>query len=188
MRRFARLIAVVLLAACQLQVPKLAAPGEQVTPLGSDAITVTTLGGPPAGAAKPMAQPAGKPVTTNLMPPAIPAQVPDKATQRPRPRPAGLIAQTPVAVPPKPPAPVVAPISPDQAKCERSKGQWSEMPNSSGHLCVHQTRDSGKSCRKKGDCQGECLATSGTCSPIIPLVGCNEILQADGSQVTLCLQ
>ena len=62
------------------------------------------------------------------------------------------------------------------------------MPNSSGHVCVHTTRDSGKSCRKKGECQGECLATSGTCSPIIPLVGCNDILQADGSQVTLCLQ
>ena len=31
------------------------------------------------------------------------------------------------------------------------------------------------------------LARSGTCAPITPMFGCNDILQDDGREVTLCL-
>ena len=186
MHPLARLFAVLLLAACQMQVPKPEIADAGVTPLASEAIAVTTLDSAPAVAAASI-KPQIAPVVTS--PTAIPVQVPGKSTLRPRPRPVGLKTVAVPATPaPKPSVPFVNPVSPEQVSCEKTRGQWSEMPNSSGHVCVHTTRDSGKSCRKKGECQGECLATSGTCSPIIPLVGCNDILQADGSQVTLCLQ
>lgn len=195
MRPFARLCAVFLLAACQMLGPKTVVTGDQPSAIAPETITVTTLDGAagaavsPTSAAKPAStdaqSAAAKPAIATAAAPAIPVQLPTKTTPRPMPRPvltAATASQQTVA-PVAPP-----PISPEQALCEKSRGQWSEMPSSSGHVCVHRTRDAGKSCRKKGDCQGECLAKSGTCSPIRPLVGCNDILQADGSEVTLCLQ
>ena len=184
MRPLARLATVLtLLAACQLQVPQIHAPqtsgtDAEVSALAPDAITVTTLGNtsgvvPDSGAIP------SDPASTA-------AAVPDTATQRP--------AARPDVVVPLPTAPVkaaedpAAPVSAEQALCVKSKGQWSPLAESSGFVCVHSTRDSGKSCRAKRDCQGECLAQSGTCSPIMPLMGCNAILQADGTEVTLCLQ
>ena len=94
------------------------------------------------------------------------------------------------ATPQQTAAPLVASphILAEQAVWEKSKGQWSKMPSSTGRVCVHRTQDEGRSCRKKTDYQGEYFATSGTCSSITLLVGCNDILHADGKQVTLCLQ
>jgi hypothetical protein len=33
-----------------------------------------------------------------------------------------------------------------------------------------------------------CLARSGTCAPIMPLFGCNEVLDKQGRRVTLCIE
>lgn len=57
----------------------------------------------------------------------------------------------------------------------------------SARACVYQTRDAGKQCDRESQCDGVCLARSGTCSPFKPLYGCNEILQDNGARVTLCL-
>lgn len=190
MRRLS-LVAVILLAACQMQAPKGAEPAPQpglvTTGLAAaEPIAVTPLGPAPAPAAKPAAQsPGTKPEAAE----AIPVQVPDKSTPRPRPRPAGLgkpaTKPTPQAsVPEEASAP---PISPEQALCEKSKGMWAAS-DAGGNVCVHKTRDGGKVCHRKSDCQGECLARSNTCAPIMPLMGCNDVLQANGSEVTLCLQ
>ena len=54
--------------------------------------------------------------------------------------------------------------------------------------CIRTTRDAGKSCDSKTDCEGECLARSRTCSPIKPLFGCNPVLMDTGAEVTLCIE
>ncbi|MGV8987912.1 MAG: hypothetical protein ACOH2H_16690 [Cypionkella sp.] len=176
--RLAAALALTLLAACQMQTPKTDAP-RPVGSLAPDAITVTTLDSA-AVAAAPIA-PAAEATGTAAAPM---VQVPDKTTPRPKPSLAKLSPALPetTALAPAPQIP------PEQALCEKSGGEWSALGASSGRICVHRTRDAGKSCHRKSDCQGECLAQSGTCSPITPLMGCNDILQANGTRVTLCLQ
>ena len=88
---------------------------------------------------------------------------------------------TPVATEPEPPK------SAEQLLCEKSKGQWLSAGDSGANYCASLTRDGGKQCHRKGDCQGQCLARSGTCAPIMPLYGCNDILQQDGGAVTMCI-
>ena len=179
MRSVTRLIAVlILLAACQMQGPK-SGTDDLVEPLAPETITVTTLDAP-------------IPAETALTPPVAPdtgVQVPGADTPRPVPRPAAATdtpASDPTAVETAPPTPPR--VSPEQALCEKSGGQWAELASSSGRVCVHRMPDSGKSCRTKSDCQGECLARSNTCAPLAPLMGCNDILQPNGTEVTLCLQ
>lgn len=83
-------------------------------------------------------------------------------------------------------APPVEEKSDRQIACEKKKGDWVTVEGSS-HACVFRTGDAGKSCSRESQCEGACLARSGTCSPIKPLLGCNEILQDDGARVTLCI-
>ena len=75
----------------------------------------------------------------------------------------------------------------EQVKCEKQGGSWRSAGKSAAKTCIKPTRDSGKQCRKKRDCDSECLARSGTCAPVKPLFGCNEVLQNDGRRVTLCI-
>lgn len=190
MRRLS-LLAVILLAACQMQAPKGAEPAPQPGLAAEEAITVTPLGTAPGKTEA--ASTAGTGTPPKAGPPAvaeqIPVQVPDRSTPRPKPRPADLgkpgAKPTPQAsTPEEAPAP---PISPEQALCEKSAGMWATL-ESGGNVCVHRTRDGGKVCHRKRDCQGECLSRSNTCAPIMPLMGCNDVLQANGTEVTLCLQ
>lgn len=83
------------------------------------------------------------------------------------------------------PAPAVA-KSPEQIACEKKKGSWAKA-GKAGFACIFPTRDSGKACRKGADCEGLCLARSGTCAPIKPLFGCNEILDDMGRRMSLCV-
>lgn len=77
--------------------------------------------------------------------------------------------------------------SPEQARCLKKGGIWATAGKSGAKACVKRTKDAGKSCTKQTQCEGFCLARSGTCAPITPMFGCNDILQADGREVTLCL-
>lgn len=85
------------------------------------------------------------------------------------------------------PAEEAAPRSPAQVACERGGGIWTRTPNGSAG-CVRYTRDGGRECRRAGDCEGECLARSGTCAPIRPLFGCNDILDDTGRRMNVCLE
>jgi hypothetical protein len=91
------------------------------------------------------------------------------------------------------PPPQATPIIPPEAKslaqiaCEKRKGRFVSLGRSGAMACQFLTRDSGKQCRRESDCDGACLARSGTCSPVKPLLGCNLILQNDGRQVELCI-
>ena len=81
----------------------------------------------------------------------------------------------------------VTPKSEQQLACEKKRGRWAKIGKGDSRACVFTTKDSGKHCTKESECDGVCLARSGTCSPFKPLFGCNEILQDNGARVTLCL-
>ncbi len=96
----------------------------------------------------------------------------------------------PKANAPKPAVPEVAPpveLAPEVLACSKQGGDWISVSREGGKACVQPAKDAGKSCRKKSDCDGECLAKSRSCAPVLPLFGCNDILQNDGSMVTLCI-
>lgn len=185
------LCAATLLAACQTGgLPGAKGPKDGVTPnavTGSE-IEVTALDAvpgetPPApdAAAKPagpdtaapQAAPAGEkatdPAGTETASEADPA-----AAAEPAPKPD--LAETPVT-----------PKSEMQLACEKKGGKWAKIGKGDKRACVRQTKDAGKRCERESQCEGVCLARSGTCSPIKPLYGCNEILQDNGARVTLCL-
>ena len=85
------------------------------------------------------------------------------------------------------PAEPKPPSSPEEAACIKKGDLWIHAGKSIAYTCVRITRDSGKQCRKGSECQGSCLARSMTCAPYDPLFGCNDVLQDDGSRVTLCI-
>ena len=161
MRRslIAPLLSALLLLACQP-----AGPGAEG--LATDTIVVTPLASTGTAAEAPAA---AAPTTPK------PKPRPDVLTQDAAPE------ETSEAVAPE------APETPQQLLCQKAKGQWLSAGDTGAFYCASLTRDSGKQCRKKGDCQGQCLARSGTCSPITPLYGCNDVLEKDGRQVTLCI-
>ena len=84
-------------------------------------------------------------------------------------------------------APPPAPLSPSALACKKKGGRYIKTGSGDLRACVKVTGEEGKSCKRETDCTGSCLARSGTCAPVKPLFGCNEILQADGRRVTLCL-
>ena len=193
MRRL--LFTLLLLTACQLTVPGAGTPtalsDAAVAVAPGDAIQTTKLDAPAAGdTAKPAD--AAPPVVASA--PSGEANAPSgeasatAATPHPKARPATLSALPagPESQPAADAAPAVPP-SPAQLLCEKSGGQWSIAGDSGANICVKRTRDGGKRCTRKSECQGQCLARSNTCSPIDPMFGCNDILESDGRQMTLCL-
>ncbi len=170
----ASLIAGSLLVACQV-----AARGG--APVASDAISVTPLDAP--ATAEPFPD---QPAATDA----------DPTTKRPKPRPdfeaqlalsAEPVTSEPVTAEPDAAAAPEAPRSPEQLLCEKTGGQWAVAGATGAYICVKPTRDGGKQCRKKADCEGLCLARSGSCAPFTPLFGCNEVLEKDGRRMTLCI-
>ncbi len=163
--RFAPLLLAILLLACQGTAP-------DGTGLATEAIAVTPLDAPSAA-----------PVAASATPD---AGQPGASTPHPKPKPAALADQpaqpaTPAATEPEPPK------SAEQLLCEKAKGLWLSAGDTGANYCASLTRDGGKACHRKGDCQGQCLARSGTCAPITPLYGCNDILEKDGGEVTMCI-
>ena len=187
------------LAACT---PDAKAP-DQPSPVGLDAgaIEVTPLESPPgdAGASAALQAPAA---TEGVAEPraaaaasaaaaAAPSAAPSAdavtvtaataSTPHPRPRPAGLGQGTAAA------EPAPSPKSQPQLTCEAAGGIWGQSRGKGAFLCQKRMKDGGKVCHKKGDCTGECLGPSQTCAPVAPLMGCNDVMDAEGRQVTLCL-
>ena len=168
MRRF--VLALALLTACQVTSPE----GPDVTAtsaFATDEISTSTLD------AAPIENPSGV--------------APNADTPRPKPRPETAEQQTSADPAPDPeaatPQPPEGPKSAEQVLCERTGGQWAVAGSSGAYSCVKLTKDGGKICTKEGDCQGMCLARSGTCAPLMPLFGCNEVLDKEGRRVTLCI-
>ena len=95
-------------------------------------------------------------------------------------------AALPAAAPPA--AASRAEVTEDQLRCEKQGGRWGSVGKFNAKACIRRTDDGGKQCRKQSDCDSECLARSGTCAPVKPLFGCNEVLQNDGRRFTLCVE
>jgi hypothetical protein len=74
-----------------------------------------------------------------------------------------------------------------QARCEADGNIWGRGGVEGTFLCYRRTRDAGQRCTRADDCSGACLARSGTCSPLDPMVGCQEVLTSSGARATLCL-
>ncbi|MDD8021700.1 MAG: hypothetical protein PHX82_01130 [Paracoccaceae bacterium] len=70
--------------------------------------------------------------------------------------------------------------------CEGQGGDW--VASTEGLICQHRPKDGGQSCRSGSDCEGACLARSMTCAPVVPLLGCNEVITASGLRVTECVE
>lgn len=195
------LAALLVLAACKMSLPG-AAPKDEA-PAGSEPaaaeISVTPLDAPKPGATKPAAAPA----TTSAASPAAsvaataPAKPAQPAAKPGKPQmsaeevapstddPAAKAAVDAAAEAVQPPPPVYK--SPEQLACEKKKGVYSKVGTSGARACVMETRDAGKHCSKKSDCEGQCLARSQTCSPITPLFGCQDILGLNGERMTQCI-
>lgn len=71
--------------------------------------------------------------------------------------------------------------------CEKRGGVWERAAAGSASFCQMPTRDGGKQCRRSTDCEGYCLARSGTCAPVTPLLGCQDILNENGRMLTQCI-
>jgi len=173
-----------LLAGCQLSGPGKDASGPPSgNPLTGGEIEVTALDAPAVGT----------PVAAAGAEPAGQGKTGAQSSSQPVSEPAPAAGTEPKAEPgtPAPKADLEAvPVTPKsemQLACEKKKGNWSGIGKGGARACVFQTRDGGKHCTKESQCDGVCLARSGTCSPLKPLYGCNEILQDNGARVTLCL-
>jgi hypothetical protein len=176
MRRPGLLFAVTLvglLAGCQATGP--GGPAPDVTPnaVAGDPIEVTALA-PLPGEAAAGADPTEAPPAETA--PAAAATTTDETADE-------GTEEAPEAEPE-----TAAPKSEAQLACERRRGMWSRAPNGNLMTCIFTTRDAGKRCIRESDCEGQCLARSGTCAPIRPLLGCNEILQDNGARVTQCIE
>ncbi len=176
----AALLALGLQSACIAALP---GGGDKGTrPVAGDVITVTPLDAAPAGADVAPARVA-------------PARVALSGAPRPKPRPKPLPEAAAVAKPVEAVAPEVAaaaeppakPKSPEEIRCGKKGGAWLGAGKTGAQACVKPTRDGGRHCRRQSDCEGLCLARSATCAPVQPLFGCNDILQDNGLQVTLCI-
>jgi hypothetical protein len=189
MRRLSLIVLVIcvtsLLAACQLSLPG-QGPGtadEGVTPnaVTGGEIEVTALDALPSEAVPATSGPeaaGSETAAPQAAPPTATADTDTAAVDTERePAPKADLEATPVT-----------PKSEMQLACEKKKGNWSRIGKGDLRACVFQTRDGGKRCEKESQCEGLCLARSGTCSPIKPLYGCNEILQDDGARVTFCIE
>lgn len=171
--------------------PKVKGPN----PITGDAIEVTALDAAPANGAVAgkagQTLPAKDAATAGAAPDQPPAAAAvEKPGQKPKLRPE-KIGDAGKADAPQ--APEAAPAVPEATKsatqlaCEKKGNVWASAGKSGAQACVMRTRDGGKHCTKASQCEGLCLARSQTCAPYKPLFGCNEILQDDGSRVTLCI-
>jgi hypothetical protein len=171
--RYLVLVMALSLSACTMGLGGKGGKAVTANPITGGDVSVTALSGPPGAA--PAAAPTAA-TGTSKAPPPNPS----------KPQPA---AQSANSAPPQKveePKPEPPPASPEEAACRKKGGQWSKV-GKGGQTCVQRTRDAGKACTKASQCEGLCLARSGTCAPINPLFGCNDILQNDGSRVTLCI-
>lgn len=179
MRQTLAILALILpLAACQIGGDRAAPDTAPAAPTGE--ITTTTLDAPAPVAASAPPTDAEKPAPTAPESTATETTAPAPETE--------TVTETDAAASPIP-DPVATPVpkSAAQLACEDDDGRWAKAGSGGGMACIYTTRDGGKRCDGKDDCDGECLARSRTCAPVKPLFGCNAVLMDNGAESTLCL-
>ena len=174
------LCALLLLVACQVTGPDADADAAPPRPIMGAEITVTALDAPPSGAPAETLQTEDGTGLVTADHPALPVVEPVAETASDAAPAAEAVVPAEAAIP-------AVLKSPEQLRCERKDGTWARAGKSEARTCVKQTRDGGKQCSKGTQCEGLCLARSGTCAPFAPLFGCNEIFEDDGRRMTLCI-
>jgi hypothetical protein len=165
-----------LLAACQTGGGPVTPAAD--SPLAGPPIETSTLDEPVVGLAEEQAADNPEPVAEAS---AADPEAPDlPALEEPPPPAEPDAAAEPEVIDP-------AQQTPEAIACTRRGGVWTRIGSGEARACVRRTRDAGKQCDADRDCQGQCLARSGTCAPVDPLFGCNDVLQDDGRRMTLCL-
>jgi hypothetical protein len=94
-------------------------------------------------------------------------------------------ADAPAAVAPAAPEPRDPNLAARMA-CTGKGGAFSRTKGGA-FVCVTRTRDFNKSCSASSQCDGMCLARSGTCAPLTPLIGCHDVLTDSGGKATVCI-
>lgn len=91
--------------------------------------------------------------------------------------------------PPEPTAPVGTAEYAEQQRtiCEARGGNFAPAPGSGLSVCFETPKDANAPCNSASDCDGACLARSRTCSPVKPLLGCNEVLLDGGQLAEICV-
>lgn len=74
-----------------------------------------------------------------------------------------------------------------QAACSDDGGSWGKGGKAGGFVCYRETDDANRRCTAATDCEGFCLARSGTCAPVTPVFGCSDVLNSLGARSTLCV-
>ena len=74
-----------------------------------------------------------------------------------------------------------------EAACISSGGRWGQGGKAGTLVCYRPTPDANRSCTASSQCDGMCLARSGTCTPVKPLFGCHDILIGLGTESTICI-
>ena len=75
-----------------------------------------------------------------------------------------------------------------RAACEAAGGSFGRPPGGGdAQICFRTPGDANASCSRSSDCEGVCLARSRTCAPVIPLLGCNDVLTSTGAEATVCV-
>jgi len=82
--------------------------------------------------------------------------------------------------------PAFAPLAEAQTACTKAGGEFLKAGGGGARACIYTMRDAGKQCRAAGDCEGDCLARSGSCAPVSPLYGCHEIVMSNGARAMQC--
>ncbi|MBJ2150577.1 hypothetical protein [Paracoccus sp. IB05] len=154
------------------------------TVITGDAIETTPLGPPLAAAGAPVAK--TTPATAGAATGAKEAAAAG-ATRQPDEVAPQEVATQEVAMPEAAPVETNPFTAEARLTCEKAGGSWAKT-GSGFNSCVWNTKDSGKRCTASSQCDGQCLARSGTCAPFTPLFGCNEILDDSGRRMTECLQ
>lgn len=154
-----------------LDAPPAAAPAPSATGTAAEiAVAEPAVAAAPEGAAP---LPEAEPLVAGAEPLAEPAEASAEAA-------APEAAEAEVAPPPPP-------KSERQIACERKRGTW-EDTGGGLMVCIRPTGDGGKRCTRESQCEGLCLARSGTCAPLDPLLGCHDILQDNGARATQCFE
>ncbi len=78
-------------------------------------------------------------------------------------------------------------LASERIACERTGGRWGLRAGDDLFVCFRDTRDANQLCSEASDCEGLCLARSRTCAPVIPFLGCHEILTSGGGRATQCV-
>jgi hypothetical protein len=75
----------------------------------------------------------------------------------------------------------------DRSECLTQGGTVGRGGLLPDEICFRPELDAGKSCTRKTDCSGLCLAETNTCSKVTPMFGCFEFLDESGQKVGICI-